>query len=168
MLHPRYGPGYLHCSSNMAGLNLQGGSEEEGDSHAGRKARLQVLLEVLEHNGHSIRGKLLLGSSCKEVVQLMADCGTDRANELYSLGSVYIGETIKVCVDCRTATILEGSLVSPPTLGAPPCVQGQDTIKWRRANQVLQQGLETCLDAGRLIRVHPTPKRFPACQQHDW
>lgn len=91
------------------------------------------------------------------VVQQIADVPEPRALELIALGAVYLGETIK----------------------------GQgDKIKWRRAIQ-LAAAAGTAAGAGESItgpcravglqvrrgepvRVHPRPKRFPACATPDW
>lgn len=73
----------------------------------------------------------------------------EHARELIALGAVYLGERIK----------------------------GQDKIKWRRAIQIsAANGLTSADDVaempvreGKLIRVHPDPKRFTqACYRKDW
>jgi len=101
-------------------------------------------VDITERGEHAIRG-VTSGEACRllDAVCSLASITPADASELIQLGAVYVGQTIK----------------------------GQNAVKWRRANEALSFGNgagSTEVPAGTPIRVHPHPKRFPACYTTHW
>ncbi|GLI60098.1 hypothetical protein VaNZ11_002129, partial [Volvox africanus] len=116
-------------------------------------ANQAMLLESLDSNEHSIRFKVLKEVQLVAVVELiLANAAADvhppeeelvsgraRALELLQLGAVYVGIPQK----------------------------GLDHINWVRSLELTAPTAAT-VPVGNYVRVHPRPKRYPACYCSDW
>ncbi|GFR52634.1 hypothetical protein Agub_g15225, partial [Astrephomene gubernaculifera] len=122
-------------------------------SQANRSRRTQAMkLEPLESNEHSIRFKVLQDVQLLPVVEhILSNAGADkpeddptanrtRALELLQLGAVYVGFPQK----------------------------GLDHINWVRSTDLPVAVTAASVPVGNYVRVHPRPKRYPACYCKDW
>ncbi|PNW78059.1 hypothetical protein CHLRE_10g462600v5 [Chlamydomonas reinhardtii] len=110
-----------------------------------------MALEPLESNEHSIRFKVMeeggvsLVAVTEEVLCTKtggehADGGRARALELLQIGAVYVGFPQK----------------------------GLDHINWVRSTDLPVAVTAAHVERGHYVRVHPAPKRYPACYCKDW
>ncbi|KAG2433378.1 hypothetical protein HXX76_008439 [Chlamydomonas incerta] len=110
-----------------------------------------MALERLESNEHSIRFKIMDegGVSLLAVTEEIlctkaggepAGGGRARALELLQIGAVFVGSQQK----------------------------GTEYINWVRSSDLPVAVTAAHLDRGHFVRVHPQPKRYPACYCKDW
>jgi hypothetical protein len=92
-----------------------------------------------------IRSRCPFHGTLLEVVQEVAGVSQQKAAELVTIGAVYLGEDL-------------------------PSLQAPGKVSWRRAMLLFAPGkaCEELIYQGQWVRIHPEPKRFPACQTTDW
>lgn len=68
---------------------------------------------------------------------------------------------------CIIRAVLRCAVLCCAVLRPMVTVQGQK-IKWSRACDLSPDPLAIRVLEGHIVRVHPRPKRYPACQSTDW